>query len=170
MRIYCHILFFVLASFCQGALDFNRDVRPILSDKCFACHGPDEEGRKADLRLDIESEAKNDELMAIVAGSPEDSEMVYRIHSEEEDELMPPPDRSMTAARGSCSTARAVAASTDDATTVRKPCEVSTRASNSLAPASSPAIRTMGGMRRSTPSHLSLLRLAIELPPSDQPT
>ncbi|MDA7790622.1 PSD1 and planctomycete cytochrome C domain-containing protein [Opitutales bacterium] len=92
MRIYCHILFFVLASFCQAALDFNRDVRPILSDKCFACHGPDEEGRKADLRLDIESEAKNDELMAIVAGSPEDSEMVYRIHSEEEDELMPPPE------------------------------------------------------------------------------
>jgi hypothetical protein len=92
MRTYLHIFLLVLASFCQGALDFNRDVRPILSDKCFACHGPDEEGRKADLRLDIESEAKNDELMAIVAGSPEDSEMVYRIHSEDEDELMPPPE------------------------------------------------------------------------------
>ena len=92
MRIYLHILLLVLASFCQGALDFNRDIRPILSDKCFACHGPDEEGRKADLRLDIESQAKNDELMAIVAGSPEDSEMVYRIHSEDEDELMPPPE------------------------------------------------------------------------------
>jgi hypothetical protein len=91
MRTYLPILLLVLASFCQGALDFNRDIRPILSDKCFACHGPDEEGRKADLRLDIESEAKNDELMAIVAGSPEDSEMVYRIHSEDEDELMPPP-------------------------------------------------------------------------------
>ena len=92
MRTYLHILLLVLASFCQGALDFNRDIRPILSDKCFACHGPDEEGRKADLRLDIESQAKNDELMAIVAGSPEDSEMVYRIHSEDEDELMPPPE------------------------------------------------------------------------------
>ncbi len=92
MRIYLHILLLFLASFCQGALDFNRDVRPILSDKCFACHGPDEEGRKADLRLDIESEAKNDELMAIVAGSPEDSEMIYRVHSEDEDELMPPPE------------------------------------------------------------------------------
>ena len=92
MRTYLHILLLFLASFCQGALDFNRDVRPILSDKCFACHGPDEEGRKADLRLDIESEAKNDELMAIVAGSPEDSEMIYRVHSEDEDELMPPPE------------------------------------------------------------------------------
>ena len=75
-----------------GEIDFNRDVRPILSDKCFACHGPDEEGRKADLRLDIESEAKSDDLMAIVAGSAEDSEMFYRIHSEDEDELMPPPE------------------------------------------------------------------------------
>ena len=92
MRTYLHILLLFLASFSQGALDFNRDVRPILSDKCFACHGPDEEGRKADLRLDIESEAKNDELMAIVAGSPEDSEMIYRVHSEDEDELMPPPE------------------------------------------------------------------------------
>ena len=75
-----------------GEIDFNRDIRPILSDKCFACHGPDEEGRKADLRLDIESEAKSDDLMAIVAGSAEDSEMFYRIHSEDEDELMPPPE------------------------------------------------------------------------------
>jgi hypothetical protein len=86
----CALVIPVVLSF--GKLDFNRDVRPILSDKCFACHGPDEEGRKADLRLDIEAEAKNDDLMAIVAGSPEDSEMMYRIHSEEEDELMPPPE------------------------------------------------------------------------------
>ena len=92
MRAFFHILFLSLASLAHGTLDFNRDVRPILSDKCFACHGPDEEGRKADLRLDIESEAKNDNLMAIVSGSPEDSEMIYRIHSVEEDELMPPPE------------------------------------------------------------------------------
>jgi hypothetical protein len=92
MRSFLYILSIALASYCHGALDFNRDVRPILSDKCFACHGPDEEGRKADLRLDIESEAKSDDLMAIVAGSAEDSEMFYRIHSEDEDELMPPPE------------------------------------------------------------------------------
>ena len=92
MRSFLYILSIALASYCHGALDFNRDVRPILSDKCFACHGPDEEGRKADLRLDIESEAKSDDLMAIVAGSAEESEMFYRIHSEDEDELMPPPE------------------------------------------------------------------------------
>ena len=90
LSFVCALVIPVALSF--GKLDFNRDVRPILSDKCFACHGPDEEGRKADLRLDIESEAKSDDLMAIVAGSPEDSEMMYRIHSEEEDELMPPPE------------------------------------------------------------------------------
>ncbi|MBT7404518.1 MAG: DUF1549 domain-containing protein, partial [Opitutae bacterium] len=73
-------------------LDFNRDVRPILSDKCFSCHGPDEHGRKADLRLDIEKEAKHEDLMAIVAGKPDESEMIYRIHSEEEEEIMPPPE------------------------------------------------------------------------------
>ncbi|MDG1138110.1 MAG: PSD1 and planctomycete cytochrome C domain-containing protein [Opitutales bacterium] len=83
----------LIPSLCLATLlDFNRDVRPILSDKCFSCHGPDEHGRKADLRLDIEKEAKNDDLMAIVSGSPDDSEMIYRIHSEDEDELMPPPE------------------------------------------------------------------------------
>ena len=92
MRAFSHILFLSLASLAHGTLDFNRDVRPILSDKCFACHGPDEEGRKADLRLDIESEAKSDDLMAIIAGNPDESEIIYRIHSDDEDELMPPPE------------------------------------------------------------------------------
>ena len=83
----------IVPSIClANLLDFNRDIRPILSDKCFSCHGPDEHGRKADLRLDIEIEAKNDDLMAIVSGNPADSEMIYRIHSEDEDELMPPPE------------------------------------------------------------------------------
>ena len=83
----------LLPFFCwANSLDFNRDVRPILSDKCFSCHGPDEHGRKAGLRLDIEKEAKNENLLAIVAGKPEDSEMIYRIHSDDDDELMPPPE------------------------------------------------------------------------------
>ena len=76
----------------SAPLDFNREVRPILSDKCFSCHGPDEHGRKADLRLDLEREAKNPELLAIVEGKPEESEMIFRIHSQEKDEVMPPPE------------------------------------------------------------------------------
>ena len=88
------ILFLFLLPFLLWAnpLDFNRDVRPILSDKCFSCHGPDEHGRKADLRLDIENDAKKEDLMAIVAGKPDESEMIYRIHSDDEEELMPPPE------------------------------------------------------------------------------
>ena len=81
-----------LALFPLVTYDFNRDVRPILSDKCFSCHGPDEEGRKADLRLDIEEYAKDENMMAIVAGEPEESEIFFRIHSDDEDELMPPPE------------------------------------------------------------------------------
>ena len=79
-------------SLISAPLDFNREVRPILSDKCFSCHGPDEHGRKADLRLDLEREAKNPELFAIVEGKPEESEMIFRIHSQEKDEVMPPPE------------------------------------------------------------------------------
>lgn len=88
-----YLPFLLLPSICLATLlDFNRDVRPILSDKCFSCHGPDEHGRKADLRLDIEKEAKDGDLMAIVEGVPEESEIIFRIHSEDEDELMPPPE------------------------------------------------------------------------------
>ncbi len=76
------------------ALDFNRDVRPILSDHCYACHGPDANQRKADLRLDEEAAAKADlgGYAAIVDGKPEDSELVERILTSDEDDLMPPPE------------------------------------------------------------------------------
>ncbi|MDF1751370.1 MAG: PSD1 and planctomycete cytochrome C domain-containing protein [Verrucomicrobiales bacterium] len=79
-------------SFCFG-VDFNRDVRPILSDKCFACHGFDEHDRKADLRLDTAAGALADlgGYAAIVPGDLEKSEAWYRIISDDEDELMPPP-------------------------------------------------------------------------------
>jgi hypothetical protein len=73
---------------------FNRDVRPILSDQCFACHGPDEKQRKAKLRLDLREEAlKPAESgdVAIVPGRPERSELVQRIESTDRDEVMPPP-------------------------------------------------------------------------------
>ena len=93
MRIKNILLLFVLPFFgWSKPLDFNQDIRPILSDKCFSCHGPDEHGRKADLRLDIEKEAKNEDMFAIVSGKPDESEMIYRIHSKDADELMPPPE------------------------------------------------------------------------------
>lgn len=81
------------AAFTQGAtvaepVDFDRDIRPILSDKCFLCHGPDAESRAADLRLDTHAGATE---FAIVPGSPDDSELVARISSEESDYQMPPP-------------------------------------------------------------------------------
>ena len=76
------------------ALDFNKDVRPLLASKCYACHGPDEEGRKAKLRLDIREEALENDV--IVPGSVEDSEFHYRIHSDDPDEIMPPPESHAT--------------------------------------------------------------------------
>ena len=73
-------------------LDFNRDIRPILADKCFACHGPDEAQRQSDLRLDQESEAVADlgGYSAIVPGSVAESLLAVRIHDEEAP--MPPAD------------------------------------------------------------------------------
>ena len=75
-------------------LQFNRDIRPILSETCFHCHGPDEEGRRADLRLDILEGAVADlgGYQAIVPGDPDASEAWWRIISEDPDELMPPPE------------------------------------------------------------------------------
>jgi len=69
-------------------IDFNRDVRPILTDKCMACHGPDAEHREADLRLDIESDAKADRdgSPSIVPGDPEQSLLIERILSGDADD------------------------------------------------------------------------------------
>lgn len=72
----------------QTEIDFNRDIRPILSDKCFYCHGPDENHRDADLRLDIEEEAKD---WVITEHDPDDSEVVDRIESDDSSYVMPPP-------------------------------------------------------------------------------
>ena len=76
------------------AVSFNRDIRPILSSKCFFCHGPSEKSRKAKLRLDIEENAfrQKDGLAAFVRKSVEDSEAWHRITSEDPDEVMPPPE------------------------------------------------------------------------------
>ncbi|MBL6766229.1 MAG: DUF1553 domain-containing protein [Verrucomicrobiae bacterium] len=76
-------------------VDFNREIRSILSNKCFACHGPDEEERKAGLRLDTQEGAFRDMKghAAIVSGKPERSELINRIATSDADDLMPPPDK-----------------------------------------------------------------------------
>ncbi len=86
-----------LALLCTGAaadeqgVEFNRDVRPILSDKCFACHGPAAKDVKGDLRLDSR-ESATERVGAIVPGDPAASELVRRIFSTDVDVVMPPPE------------------------------------------------------------------------------
>jgi hypothetical protein len=83
-----------LSAMPARAIDFNRDVRPILSNNCFKCHGPDAAERKAGLRLDAQEHAlKSSEsgARAIVPGKPDESELVRRILAGD-DERMPPPD------------------------------------------------------------------------------
>lgn len=90
---------------CRGAIaggpepfpqtvEFNRDIRPILSDTCYKCHGPDKAKRKADLRLDLESgaKAKLGDHFVIVPGQPSMSELVRRITTSDPDDHMPPAD------------------------------------------------------------------------------
>lgn len=76
-----------------GEVDFQREIRPILSDKCFACHGFDEETREADLRLDTQEGAYEDlgGYAAIEPGKPMDSEVYLRIITKDKDDIMPPP-------------------------------------------------------------------------------
>ena len=83
----------------ESTPDFAHEIRPILSNHCFKCHGPDQDERKGGkegsggLRLDMEDGARADlgGLMAIVPGKPDESELIARIVSKEADELMPPP-------------------------------------------------------------------------------
>ena len=83
-----------VASIAQApAVSFNREVLPILSDKCFHCHGPDKDKREAGLRLDVREEAlkENDGVIAIVPGNAKESEAILRILSTDKEEMMPPP-------------------------------------------------------------------------------
>ena len=90
-------LFILTQSFLEARLgiDFNRDIRPLLSDRCFACHGPDSHDRKAKLRLDRADGDDGayrtyDGVIAIKPGSLKESELWYRITTEDADDLMPP--------------------------------------------------------------------------------
>src|SRR3954453_4068937 len=75
-------------------VDFNRDVRPLLSSKCFQCHGPDDQARKAKLRLDLRDAATKPGKSGqtpIVPGKADQSEIVRRATTSDEDDVMPPP-------------------------------------------------------------------------------
>ena len=74
----------------EEPLSFNRDIRPILTENCYACHGPDQNHRKADLRLDVRDAALKDN--AILPGNANQSGIIQRIETSEADDLMPPPD------------------------------------------------------------------------------
>src|SRR5687767_11513879 len=77
-----------------AAIQFNRDVRPILSENCFQCHGPDHNHRKAGLRLDVKEDAfklLESGEHAFVAGDLEKSAVIQRTTTADEDDVMPPP-------------------------------------------------------------------------------
>src|SRR6266481_9832396 len=76
-----------------GTLGYNRDVRPVISENCFPCHGADSAARKAKLRLDRFEDAiapREGGQPAIVPGKPNESELVRRIYEKNEDDRMPP--------------------------------------------------------------------------------
>src|SRR5438874_10664036 len=77
----------------ERPVDFDREVRPILSEHCYECHGPDSKARKADLRLDRKEDAFRDRegYAVIVPAQVEESELIRRITSRDPDEMMPPP-------------------------------------------------------------------------------
>jgi hypothetical protein len=85
-------------AFGEEPIQFNRDIRPILSDKCFACHGFDPKNRQAELRLDtLEGAiAAHDGKHAVVPSKPTESELWRRIISTDKSELMPPPESHKT--------------------------------------------------------------------------
>ena len=93
-------LHFVIPLLCLGptpassAVSFNDDIRPILADRCYSCHGPDSAARKADLRLDREEVAKavlSEGVIPIVPGKPDQSAIIHRLTNPDPDEVMPPP-------------------------------------------------------------------------------
>lgn len=87
------LLVLPVGGWAAEAIQFSREVRPILSENCYACHGPDEKKREAKLRLDDETSAKSAHkgVTAIVPGHPEQSAIIERIESKDPEEVMPPP-------------------------------------------------------------------------------
>ncbi|MEM9283454.1 MAG: DUF1549 domain-containing protein, partial [Verrucomicrobiota bacterium] len=88
----------VLDLLLADELDYNRDVRPILSDKCFKCHGPDAKNQRSDFRIDTFAHATEDlgGYAGIIPGNIDDSEVHWRLVTDDESELMPPPKSKMS--------------------------------------------------------------------------
>src|SRR5438094_286945 len=98
-RAFCCVFVCCLAAgacpaFADAPVDYSRDVLPVLSSKCYHCHGPDEGRRKKDLRLDKKEGVfrTEDGVTVVKPGKPSDSEMIRRITSSDPDEVMPPSD------------------------------------------------------------------------------
>ncbi|MGZ8939627.1 MAG: PSD1 and planctomycete cytochrome C domain-containing protein, partial [Limisphaerales bacterium] len=90
------LVFAVSVEAAGKRLSFNRDVRPLLADHCFTCHGQDDKTRKGGLRLDIRAEAikgGKSKKAAILPGEPDGSELIARVSTHEADDVMPPPDQ-----------------------------------------------------------------------------
>lgn len=96
--VYCTAGLFVMVLLLQNPVmtnaeipvSFDRDIRPILSENCYHCHGPDENAREADLRLDTEQGLLNDQILT--SGKAEESELYRRISSTDNSIVMPPVD------------------------------------------------------------------------------
>ena len=96
LRFPAYFSLLMVPGLLSGAesISFNQDIRPILSENCFLCHGPDDEARSAGLRLDQAEGALavEDGMAAIVKGDPDKSELIRRIETDDPDDQMPPPD------------------------------------------------------------------------------
>ena len=94
MRLILFLTFILpLSLFAEERIDFNTQIKSLLSNRCIACHGPDEENREAGLRLDTFDGATRDldGYSAIVPGDPKESEMIFRISLPADDEEVMPP-------------------------------------------------------------------------------
>ena len=104
MRIFSITLLVLLAADAiasgEQPVDFQRDIRPILSDKCFFCHVPDQANRKAGLRLDVKESAyaalEESGKIAVKPGSLHGSELVHRILATDAEITMPPPESNVS--------------------------------------------------------------------------
>src|SRR5579863_4457637 len=98
LKFRCSAVCFCIIAGCSAraedtAVEFNRDIRPIFSDKCYTCHGPDAANRKTKLRFDVEAGAKielSKGRQAIIPGDPSQSEVYRRVASSDPELRMPP--------------------------------------------------------------------------------